>query len=53
MTCPNPEKAAFISERQAKRALRSIKHPQGLMRVYRCGSHWHLGHGWRGRRMAR
>lgn len=45
MTCPFPDKASFTSERQAKRALRSIKNPQGWMHPYRCGGHWHLGHG--------
>lgn len=42
--CPTPEKTTFKSERAAKAGLRAIKHPQGLLRPYRCGAHWHLGH---------
>lgn len=49
MTCPTPEKTAFTSERAAKKGLRSIKNPQGWMHPYRCGGHWHLGHGSRTR----
>lgn len=44
-TCPSPEKSKFTSERQAKAALRSIRHPHGQMQAYRCGAHWHIGHG--------
>ena len=42
--CPTPTKTEFPSEHQAKRALRSIKNPHGVMHPYRCGNHWHLGH---------
>lgn len=49
MTCPHPDKVAYLSERAAKRAMRSIKTWQrdggGFLHVYRCGGHWHLGHG--------
>lgn len=51
MTCPYPTKTAFTSERQAKRALRALRNPQGRMHVYQCGDHHHLGHrdkAWRG-----
>lgn len=44
MTCPHPQKTKYASEKAAKRALRSIKNPQGLMHPYRCGNHVHLGH---------
>lgn len=37
-------KRVFSSEGQARRGLRSIKHPHGNLNVYRCGNHWHLGH---------
>lgn len=43
--CPTPEKTKFRSERAAKAGLRAIKHPHGLMKAYRCGAHWHIGHG--------
>lgn len=44
--CPLfPDKVTFTSERQAKRAIRAIKHPLGSPRPYRCGAHWHLGKG--------
>lgn len=42
MSCGKTE---FESERAAKRALRSIRSPHGRMHVYRCGGHWHIGHG--------
>lgn len=44
MTCPTPEKTKFTSERVAKRGLRALKHPHGVMHAYRCGGHWHIGH---------
>ncbi len=38
-------KTMFTSERQAKRALRSIRSDTpGRMHPYRCRDHWHLGH---------
>lgn len=47
--CPDPGKHAFTSRRQAYTAMRRIRHPHGRMKVYRCGGHWHFGHGERTR----
>lgn len=46
MTC-STGKREFGTERQAKRGLRALKNPLGVMHAYRCelgGEHWHLGH---------
>lgn len=49
MTCPHPDKVAYRSERAAKRALRSVHNTNragvGFLHAYRCGAHWHIGHG--------
>lgn len=48
-TCPETGKLAYPSERSAKTALRQVKRHRrdgaGFIHAYRCGSHWHLGHG--------
>jgi len=48
-TCPTPEKIKYRSERAAKKALRSIintgRDGGEHIHVYRCGGHWHCGHG--------
>lgn len=49
MTCPHPEKIAYPSERSARAAIKSIKATKrdggGFLHAYRCGAHWHVGHG--------
>lgn len=48
-TCPETDKVIYRSERAAKKAARSLVNNNraglGLLRPYRCGGHWHVGHG--------
>lgn len=49
-TCTNPEKITYRSERAAKAAVRDVQnHGRDggtflILRPYRCGMHWHIGH---------
>lgn len=47
--CLFPDKVTYASERAAKKALRQIKNNgrggAGFLHAYRCGGHWHIGHG--------
>lgn len=42
-TCPVCGKRSFKSRRDARRAARAI-HPGEVLRAYKCGEHWHVGH---------
>lgn len=47
--CKHPEKVLYRSERAAKTALHAVvnngRGGGGFLHVYRCGGHWHIGHG--------
>lgn len=47
MTCPHPEKVAYRSEQAARRGVKAMRGKRDggePLHVYRCGSHWHVGH---------
>ena len=48
MTC-DIDKVTYPSERAARKAIKAIKRNRregwGFLHAYRCGSHWHVGHG--------
>lgn len=41
--CPVCGKRSYTSRRAARRAARAL-HPAAVLRAYRCGQHWHVGH---------
>lgn len=47
--CAITDKVSFPTEASAKRVGKSLKKKRregyGFLRPYRCGGHWHLGHG--------
>lgn len=49
MICDTTDKIAYPSERSAKQAVRALKAKNrdgyGYLHPYRCGGHWHIGHG--------
>lgn len=48
MTCPHPDKVKYRSERAARagvKALRGKRDGGEHLHAYRCGDHWHVGHG--------
>ena len=51
--CPSPEKVPYRSQRAARDALKALKRNRrdgyGFLHVYRCGGHWHVGHGHKSR----
>lgn len=48
-TCSDPDKVRYRSERAARAAVKAVKRRRrdgaGFLHAYRCGSHWHIGHG--------
>lgn len=47
--CATADKVIYRSERAAKRAAREVvnfkRGGSGFLHAYRCGAHWHIGHG--------
>lgn len=54
MSCPHPDKIAYQSEAAARAGIKSLKRTRreglGFMHAYRCGGHWHIGHGHKSKR---
>lgn len=47
--CDDAGKAIYVSEHAARDAVKGLKRARrdggGFMHAYRCGGHWHVGHG--------
>jgi hypothetical protein len=52
--CPDLHKTPYPSESAARDAIKNLKRHRrqgvGFLHAYRCGSHWHIGHGHKSRR---
>lgn len=47
--CEDEGKAIYVSEKAARGAIKGLKRARrdggGHLHAYRCGGHWHVGHG--------